>query len=238
MKKLIVLALSLILALSLSIPAFAVPPVPPTTASPAPFTDCDNEEIIAAWAAGIVSGNGNGEFRPLGTLTHAEWTQILYNAFGTECIHTYYTYYYYVNESLVKETDWWAPAIHWFEDAAIYPHYDSADEPLRLAMWESLYDFYQSDNYYDEMAQWAGESASYDWCVVTTYLFYMAGSKTAIDENFVNEAHEWAISRNAGISDNWRTVSYAGYASGQYFTRAEAVSLLIRLGELDLCVMG
>ena len=236
MKKLIVLALSLILALSLSISAFAVPPVPPTTASPAPFTDCDNEEIIAAWAAGIVSGNGNGEFRPLGTLTHAEWIQMLYNAFGNE--ERLYVYYHYVNGYPVKETDWWTPAIHWFEDAAIYPHYDSADEPLRLAMWESLYDFYQSDNYYDEMARWANESASYDWCVATTYLFYMAGDKTALDENFVNEAHEWAISRDASISDNWRTISYAGYASGQYFTRAEAVSLLIRLGEIDLGVMG
>lgn len=124
----------LVLALSLSLPVYAIGdtyqpvsliyktdqipdfPIPTLTPTITPFKDCDNEVITLAYMCGIVDGHA-GEFRPLDTLTKAEWAQMLYNAFGPR----------FPRESRPAEKPWFYQATTWlgledqaFADSASY----------------------------------------------------------------------------------------------------------------------
>ncbi len=203
MKKSLALVLSLALTLSLSLPAFAfsgeyhaVPLIYETDAmpdlqvppleTPPPFTDCADKVVALAWACGLVNGCG-GEFRPLDTLTKAEWAQMLHNAFGPR----------FPREPRPAGKPWYYQATTWLglDDSGL------------------------------------ADPASYDWCIKTAYKLWCRGGEIEFD---AGKAPDWALTYGAGPTDGWRTLSNIGAASGQYFTRAEAVYLLITLGELEL----
>lgn len=207
MKKVLTFALTTAILFSLSLPALAfsdpyytvpliyetttMPDLPQTSITvPDPFTDCHDELIISAWACGIIDGSGNGQFRPLDTLTKAEWAQMLFNAFAP-----------HPREPRPAGQPWYTQAADWLG-------LDSAD---------------------------FNSSASYQWCIETAYQLWCRGGEIKF---VATDATAWALGYGAGISDSWRNLSNMGAASGQFFTRTEAVALLIRLGELDLRPLG
>lgn len=196
------------------------------------FTDIDNISVTKAYNLGIVRGVGGGKFQPLGTLTRAELFQMLYRAFGNGS-HDDHVYQWSNNGQWVTEEGWWVPATHWYEDAAIYPFYEKVDENLVSKLWRNSYGFdpgpYEMAELMEAQRKALNDGVKYDDIILLSYMLYAAKNGSDITGGLESLARNWAESREAGAGDNWRFITSR---TNQYVTRAEGVSLFLRLFDL------
>ena len=251
MKKFVALILALVTVLTVMVsPALAVPPpekIEDTVKTPVQvvadelgmpveeiktFTDTDSIDVTKADNLGIVSGTGNGEFQPLGTLTRAELLQMLYRAFGNGS-HDNHIYQWSDNGRWVPEEGWWMPASHWYEDAAIYPFYDKVDEASIAKLWRNYYGFdpgkYDMAEMMDAQQKALNDSIKYEDIIMLSYMLYAARNELNITLGLESLARNWAESRGAGPDGEWRFITSR---ANQYVTRAEGVSLILRLFDM------
>ncbi len=251
MKKFVALILALITALTVMVsPALAVPPPEKTedvvltpiqvvadelgvpVEEVKTFVDTDNISVTKAYNLGVVSGTGNGEFQPLGTLTRAELFQMLYRAFG-DGTYDMHEYQWANNGQWVTEEGWWVPATHWYEDAAIYPFYGKVDEVSIAKLWQNYYGFdpgkYDMAEMMDTQRKALNDSIKYDDIILLSFMLLAAQNDLSITGGLESLARNWAESRGADPDGEWRFITSRTNA---YITRAEGVSLILRLFDM------
>ena len=204
MKRIIATVLALILALSFSA----------TSAFAATFyVDEDgtvNPEptIELGLKRGIISYAPDGEYRPLDTLTRAEFAQMLYNAFAD-------------NPTKAAEGRlWWEPAADWLHEVTIRRNASVVSDATLRQLIAAYYDG-------DAVGFDPNASASVGFITEMTYLVFCAEAGRELDGYVPDTAYSWAIRCGLNLWSDYLNWEIKG--TDDYAARFAAVALVADL---------
>ena len=204
MKRIIATVLSLILVLSFSTTAFAAVFYVDEdgTVNPEPT-------IELGLKRGIISYAPDGEYRPLDTLTRAEFAQMLYNAFAD-------------NPTKAAEgRPWWEPAADWLHEVTIRRNTAVVSDATLRQLIAAYYD--------GEVVGFnPNASASVGFITEMTYLVFCAEANQKVDGYTSDVAFEWANPRGFNLYSDYLNWSIRP-ASDHDVARFEAVALVADL---------